>query len=65
MPPKYEKLATDFFNEILPTHEPEALAFQNYFVDFLASAVFSSLIGIRITSARMLFHLLKIKSDVG
>ena len=31
----------------------------NFFLQFLAEAIFSSLLGIRITSARMLFHLIK------
>ena len=59
MPPKFERLAIDFFAEIMPSDEPIALAFYDYFVEFLAEAVFSSLIGIRVTAARMLFHLLK------
>jgi hypothetical protein len=62
MPPKYENLATTLFAELLPKDghpEPACLTFFDFFLDFLSEAVFSLNTGIRITSARMLFHLLK------
>ena len=62
MPPKYENLASTFFGELLPKDgNPDAatLSFHDYFLEFLAEAVFSSYAGIRIAAARMLFHLLK------
>jgi hypothetical protein len=68
MPPKYEQLATSFFTELLPPanhSDPPAQAFYDFFLDFLSEAVFSSLTGIRITAARMIFHLLKAHPKIG
>jgi hypothetical protein len=39
--------------------DANTLSFHDYFLEFLAEAVFSSYAGIRIAAARMLFHLLK------
>jgi hypothetical protein len=49
----------------MPANDAISLAFYDYFVEFLAESVFSSLIGIRVTAARMLFHLLKSHEKVG
>ena len=68
MPSKFEQLATNFFSELLPPanhSDPPAEAFFDFFIDFLAEAVFSTLIGIRITAARMIFHLLKAHPRIG
>jgi hypothetical protein len=60
MPPKFEQLATTLFQELLHRdNEGSATALFNFFLNFLAEAIFSSILGIRITSARMLFHLIK------
>lgn len=68
MPAKYEQLATNFFAELLPPpnhQDAPATAFYDFFLEFLSEGVFSSLTGIRITAARMLFHLLKGHGRVG
>jgi hypothetical protein len=60
MPPKYEQLASSLFQEILSKDsEGSASELFNYFLSFLAEGIFSSLAGIRVTSGRMLFHLIK------
>lgn len=59
MPPKFESLATNLFAELMQSNKSEIGNFYDFFIEFLAEAVFSSITGIRITAARMLFHLLK------
>ena len=59
MPPKYENLATTFFTELMLKYghpDGASTTFFDNFLEFLSEAVFSTLAGIRITAARMLFH---------
>lgn len=60
MPPKFEQLVASLFTELLSGEsEGPSVVFFNYFLNFLADGIFSSILGIRITTARMMFHLVK------
>lgn len=59
MPVKFEQLAASLFTELLGVEDEAAVAFFNYFLAFLAEGVFSSIQGIRIATARMMFQLAK------
>ena len=63
IPPKSEQLATTFFTELLASDANGGVLLYNAFVGLLAEAVFSSISGIKLTSARMLFHLVKLGAD--
>lgn len=52
------------FGELIHESDSPAAEFCNYFINFLSEGIFSAILGIRITTARMMFHLVKLSHHV-
>jgi hypothetical protein len=57
-------LVASLFGELRPESDGTAGEFFNYFINFLSEGIFSAILGIRITTARMMFHLVKLSLPV-